>query len=400
MALKRLVARHVHAVPHVYRRASDSDVAKSLEIERTFVPPHCPESDCPSRAGLEFRWRREGWRKRNHAPYLVQRFRCLDCDRIFSTQTFRTTYWAKRPDLDARVYELLISGCSNRQIGRFLHCGKSTVARTAIRLGRHSLRFTVKTFKEKGLKVGGNVVFDGFQSFEHSQWHPYWLNVIVHADSDLALGVTASPLRRSGRLTPEQRERRPEIDAAWRPPPDTIYWGTAELLSNVREFLDLPTTTLVSDKHLDYPGAIYEAGLDALPHERIDSKAPRTAWNRLFPVNLLDLILRHNGAAHKRETIAFGRRRMAALEKAWIQIVSRNFMQPRRVKNLRKRTPWPTPAMLAGIATSPLTYDDIFARRIFDEEVELPHNYAAQVRRYIFTPIYDRNEVHELRFAY
>ena len=330
----------------------------------------------------------------------MQRFKCLVCQRIFSTQTFRTTYWAKRPDLDRAVFELLISCCSNRQIGRHLRCGKSTVLRTAIRLGRHCLRYQVKAFREKGLKVSGDVVFDGFQSFEHSQWHPYWLNVIVHADTDLGLGVTASPLRRSGRLTREQRARRPEIDAEWRPPRDTVYWGTAELLSSVREFLDEPNTTLVSDKHLDYPGAIYEAGLDGLRHVTVHSRAPRTAWNRLFPVNLLDMLLRHNGSAHKRETISFGRRRMAAVEKAWIQLVSRNFIQPRRVKPRSKRDPWPTPAMLAGIAASPLTFEKIFEKRIFSEEVELPNQWSAHISRYIFTPLYTRNAVHELRFAF
>src|SRR5687768_2296217 len=95
-------------------RRTPSDIERSLALESSFVPPHCPESDCPSRADGGFRWRREGWRKRNHAPYFVQRFRCLACDRIFSTQTFRSTYWAKRPELDRAVFELLISCCSNR----------------------------------------------------------------------------------------------------------------------------------------------------------------------------------------------------------------------------------------------------------------------------------------------
>jgi hypothetical protein len=38
-----------------------------------------------------------------------------------------------------------------------------------------------------------------------------------------------------------------------------------------------------------------------------------TAQNPLFPVNLADLLLRHSSANHKRETIAFSKRRQGAM---------------------------------------------------------------------------------------
>ena len=57
---------------------------------------------------------------RQRAPYRVQRFRCCDCGRYFSTQTFVATYWLKRPDLFADLFQRLVSCSGYRQIARCL----------------------------------------------------------------------------------------------------------------------------------------------------------------------------------------------------------------------------------------------------------------------------------------
>ena len=49
------------------------------------------------------------------------------------------------------------------------------------------------------------------------------------------------------------------------------------------------------------------------PPEDPAAQARRTPQNPLFPVNLSDLLIRHTGGNHKRETIAFSKRRQGAL---------------------------------------------------------------------------------------
>ena len=81
---------------------------------------------------------------------------------------------------------------------------------------------------------------------------------------------------------------------------------------------------LHSDEHPAYPRALRRLTDWSIRHHRISSLAARTPQNPLFPVNLLDLLLRHNSANHKRETIAFSKRGQSAVERAALLLVWRN----------------------------------------------------------------------------
>ena len=65
---------------------------------------------------------------------------------------------------------------------------------------------------------------------------------------------------------------------------------------------------------------IHPRALRRLPHLdvthcTVNSRAVRTPRNPLFAINLLDLLIRHSGANHKRETIAFSKRRQSAIDR-------------------------------------------------------------------------------------
>lgn len=386
--------------PHrvLARRDSEQDRRASEVLEERFVPPRCPNLDCDS-ARTGFEWIHWGWHARRKAPHRVRRFRCLTCRRTFSTQTFRFSYWQKCPELDSRVRISGLSCSANRQIAGIVGCNKETVAHKLERLGRHSLRFQHRELAARGKRLKGTLLFDGLGSFEQSQFFPYWLNVAVHAESSFALAFTDSPLRRSGTMTRRQRRVREALEARFgRPPRTSIIDGTAELLESVRRYLDDSATVLRSDEHPAYPVAIRKAGLAHLPHRVTAGRNARTRSNPLFEINLSDLILRHTGSHLKRETIAFNRRRQAGLEKAAMWAVHRNFMQPRRAR--WKRTD-PTPAMLVGIANKPLTFEEIYDRRVFPDEVTLSAAHRRQERREVRTVVLSgRDRLHVKRYAY
>jgi len=93
-------------------------------------------------------------------------------------------------------------------------------------------------------------------------------------------------------------------------------------------------------------------------------------------VNLLDLLVRHSSANHKRETIAFSKRRQSAAERLWIFAVWRNC-----VKSFSERKRDASPAQRLGLLPRRLTVHEILDRRLFRSRIALPE----RMRRY-----YDR----------
>ena len=84
----------------------------------------------------------------------------------------------------------------------------------------------------------------------------------------------------------------------------------------------------------------------------------------MFPVNLADLLLRHCGANHKRETIAFSKRRQGALYRVAIWAVWRNYIKDRSEN--RKVGP---PAVALGLIRRAMTVEEVLAERCFPGKV-------------------------------
>ena len=116
-------------------------------------------------------------------------------------------------------------------------------------------------------------------------------------------------------MTAKQKRRRAMLEARYgRPDPRGIERDTRAALQLA---VPQPQALVVrSDEHDDYPRAMQHLRGYAIMHERTSSKEARTSGNPLFPVNRLDLLLRHNSANHKRETIAFSKRHQAVVERA------------------------------------------------------------------------------------
>jgi hypothetical protein len=103
-----------------------------------------------------------------------------------------------------------------------------------------------------------------------------------------------------------------------------------------------------------------------IAHERTSSKESRTTRNPLFPVNLADLLLRHSSANHKRETIAFSKRRQGAMYRAAIWVVWRNYIKSRSEN--RRDSP---PAELLGLIRKRLSVEEVLRSRLFPTRIKL-----------------------------
>ena len=324
-------------------------------------PPFCPNPNCNfHRNSTGWRFKKKGFYLRDVSPRRIQRYLCQHCGRNFSSQTFHATYWLRRPDLFRQLFYRLLGCSALRQIAPEFGVSHQTVLRQADRLGRHCLLFHEQRRPRSPESV---VVLDGFRSFESGQYWPFDLNLLV-GSSHYVYGFNDAELRRSGTMRPAQRRKRAELERCFgRPDSLATRKAVQELVARV-----VPAAQpqeLWSDEHQAYPPALRRLRNRMISHRTISSKASRTAQNPLFPVNLADLLLRHTGANHKRETIAFSKRRQGALYRAAIWLVWRNY-----IKSRSERRRDETPAQVLGLC-SRQSVRSVLGQRLFPSRIPL-----------------------------
>jgi hypothetical protein len=297
-------------------------------------------------------------------PRRVQRYCCQHCGRTFSSQTFSTTYWLKRPALLRALFFRTLACSGNRQVAREFGVAHSTVQHQVERLGRHCLLL------HEELRPSGTpdeeLVLDGFRSLESGHYWPFDLNHLVGA-SHFIYGFNEAELRRSGRMRPGQRRHRERLEERHgRPDTKATRRAVEELVGRIVP----PGSEVVirSDEHPDYARAFQRlrSRKRRIDHQTTPSKAARTHRNPLFPVNLADLLLRHSGSNHKRETIAFSKRRQGALYRMAIFVVWRNY-----VKSLSERRRDAPPGVAIGAIDRALRVEEITSRRMFPRHARL-----------------------------
>ena len=364
-----------------------------LAALRRFRPPCCPNPGCTFHGfSRGWRYRRAGSFQRLRAPRTVPRFQCSHCRRSFSSQTFSTTYWLKRPELLHPTWDALLACAGYRQIARIQHCSPTTVMTHAERLGRHALLFLEK-HRPKAAPVEP-VVVDGFESFEFSQFHPLHLNLAIGAHTHFFYAFTDAELRRKGRMSTAQKRKRRCLEFRFgRPHPRAIEHGMAALLSLVAP----PGSQIEirSDEHPAYPRAWRRVPRVAVRHIATPSKQARTARNPLFPVNRADLWLRHSGANHKRETIAFSKRRASVIERCAMLSVYLSYQ-----KSFSEKKQDATPAQRLGIMRTKLHTREVLAKRLFPSHIALPTPWKRYYRRDVVTRRIPNGKRHRLHYAY
>ena len=326
-------------------------------------PPFCPNPRCDSQTkSTPWRYKKKGFFFRDRKPRRIQRYLCQHCGRNFSSQTFDVSYWLRDGRLLEPLFKRLVSCSGLRQIAREMGVAHSTVQRLIERLGRHCLLFHERL--RPSTAPAEPLVLDGFRTFEHSQYWPMDLNLLVGA-SHYVYGFNDAELRRSGTMRPSQRRKRARLERRHgRPDPRATRRQVEELLGRV-----VPpgaTAVIRSDEHPAYRQAMRRLRNRSFRHESTPSTAARTAQNPLFPVNLADLLLRHCGANHKRETIAFSKRRQGALYRAAIWVVWKNY-----IKSLSENRRDAPPAKALGLIERALSVREVLAQRLWPSREKL-----------------------------
>ena len=360
---------------------------------KSWQPPHCPNPNCRYHNPLQdgFPYKEDGSFHRKNDNRWIQRYLCKSCNRSFSTQTFSVTYWLKKPNLISKVFMKTVGCMANRQIARDLKVNPVTVDRILSRMARHCYLFHTREMQTA--KPPKKIVIDGFVTFEQSQYFPFHHHNSVEKHTDFFLYFTDSEVRRSGRMTKKQWKTRQQLeDLLGKPNPQAERMDMTHLLEVT---LGGQTSAVVySDGHSSYPRAIKDTNCE-IEHKVTPGKAHRSKHNDLWEINLLDLLIRHGSSNHKRETIAWSKRRNSSSDRLVIFLVWRNYVKSRREKKPRG----PTPAMERGMKDHHLTVEEVFSSRIFRDHIELPERWADYYDRKIETRVLPKNNTHDLVYA-
>ena len=112
-------------------------------------------------------------------------------------------------------------------------------------------------------------------------------------------------------------------------------------------------------------------------------------------MNLFDNLIRHCGANHKRETLAWSKRRWSSALRLCVLVVWRNYM-----KSFSEKRSDASPAQRLGILGRRLSTRDVLTgRRIFRSRMALPDRWEPYYRGTVQTRRIPRGRTHRLRYA-
>lgn len=285
----------------------------------------------------------------------VNRVQCRSCGRTMSLQTFSIHYFAKRRLPLKEVFIRVRGGSSLRDIARELHVSRTAVQTAVLRLGRQSM--AAQSIILDSWNAGERIVMDGLQSKVVSKDFPCHLTTVVDARTELIMTMTHTVVRRGGKLPPIQRRRRVERERVWKPSKGALVNDISLLCKEITGLCNPPDPRrplrVDTDELPAYRSAIrrdmamaWFSAYGLLYHVRTAGSLPRTGTNPLFPVNYVDMLLRHRMKEHTHRTIAFGRHSVHQMHRAWIMAIDHNLRQPRRIRNGDRST---TRAELSGV---------------------------------------------------
>ncbi len=316
-----------------------------------FTPPRCPYAACKNHVDPEpgFFLRNGSYHPKCRATP-VPRFICRGCDRSFSRQTFRADFRDHRPQLNARVFDLLVSGVGLRQSARILKITPRCLELKFRKIARHLLRLQRNLTGD--LRGTVRLQLDEMETFEgNRRTRPLTLPVVIHQESMAILGAESAPIRPTGGMS-KARKRAIRRDAKrFGPRKNESIPCLKRVLGRVARHCESASKiVLTSDEKTVYPGLARRAfGKDRLVHETYSSKVKRDTLNPLFRINLTNAMARdNNGRLRRRSWLASKLKKFLNLQLG-VFMVYRNFIRPRFNRDRK------TPAEFLGFTKAPLT---------------------------------------------
>ena len=330
-----------------------------------FKPPRCPYSDCTAHAA-EARCRegrktqffvRHGAYRPKCRPHPVPRFLCKECGRTFSRQTFRQDYRDHKPQLNAKLLELLAHGMGLRQAAIILKLSRRCCELKARKLSRH-LRHLNRNLLDQ-FPVGCSFQMDEMETFETERTVlPLTLPVLIEQESMLIVAAESAPIRPSGKMSARRRKAIEEREKKEGPRRNESKGCIKRVLSRGAKFCKrLWCPRIDTDEKSTYPGLILQTFGPRHIHRTSSSKLPRNTSNPLFPINHMNAMARYlTGRLRRRSWLASKRSCFLNLQLE-VFMAYKNFVRPRFNGDPE------TPAMVLRFTHQQLTHTDLVSWR-------------------------------------
>lgn len=295
----------------------------------------------------------------------VQRYACHRCGMRFSSQTFSIDYYVKKRIDYHRLLNQLKTTSSCRDMAREFLVSTATINNRTDRLCRSMVSAHLRLLA--GHTLQEPLVADGFESFTVSQYFPNNIHLLVGKDSQYLYGCNYVSIRRKGRMTEQQKQRRQELERRYRP--GGLKHSFAELLLDSSQLVEQSPkkpVLLYTDEKKEYVRALKSIPEGkAIHHIRINSHKPRTVVNPLFAANYLDRQIRKDQANHVRETVCFARNVNNAMSRLLVYFTYHNYLKAYRERERTKSAR--THAQVAGISAERIMKElrHVFTSRAF-----------------------------------
>lgn len=344
------------------------------------APPFCPNSICENHIDpiSGFWFKRFGF----HATKsfgLIPRFKCHSCGKTFSTRTFSLDYYIKKAISYPQLASLLRESMSLRGMGRTIGASCGSIQNRIDRLARQAIALH-ESFRPR-LAPSEDICIDGHVSFDVSQYFPSETTISLSRDSRCFLDFSHATRKRSGVMTPRQKERAGELYAKVAFERDAIARSFNDLLGTIERERS-PTRrhplVIVTDEKKEYARMIYRSRLwkeqnedGRVAHVRISSTLPRTFENPLFASNYIEREIRKDQANHHRESTCFNRNVANGMSRLGLYLICHTYVKKFDIKAPVSDTR--SHAELGGIGRSELTtaLKEMFTKRSFLSRLSL-----------------------------
>lgn len=135
----------------------------------------------------------------------IQRYRCLDCKKCFSSATFHPCFGQRKRQINKALAVVFSSGMSLRRSAKAFGINIKTSARKLVFLGQQSLESL--SASNLAHKKAESVEFDDMETFEHTKCKPLSITLAVESKTRRILGYEVSTMPSKGPLASLSRKR-------------------------------------------------------------------------------------------------------------------------------------------------------------------------------------------------
>lgn len=302
-----------------------------------FQPPRCPNLDCSKHHAPDakriVRW---GYYTTDCRDQREQRFRCLECRKTFSRQTFRHDYRDRRPDLNHKLFLLLSSGVGFQQAAYLLKIDQATAQHKMHRFSRTCRLLHDNLCRQ--MPEGRSYLLDEEESYEQASIRPLTVPIVIERKSYFVVATAVGSIRR---LAPEgtARRRRQERDERVRGKrPDESRRCVEQVMRALKQRVT-GSIVLSTDKKSSYATLAKEVFGYDVAHTTTAGSAPRTTFNPLFPINHTVAMGRDNCGRLRRRSWLVSKLAKWLRGQLSIFTVFRNYIRPRTRRCPEHETP-------------------------------------------------------------